>query len=126
MAIKFVHKGDLSKTTKFLMRVKNLKIEDILRHYGELGVQELARATPIDTGLTAQSWEYDIQRTKDGWAIYWSNTNTSQNIPIVIFIQYGHGTGTGGYVPPNDFINPAIQPIFDSIAEAAWKEVISI
>ena len=97
----------------------------ILEHYGQKGVDALAAATPKDTGKTAESWVYQIEQTGSGWAIVWSNTNVYRGINIAIILQYGHGTGTGGYVQGRDYINPAIQPIFDEMVEKIWKELES-
>ena len=115
MAIRFVHKGNFEKTTNFLTKAQRLDIRNILNEYGRRGVEELSKATPVDTGKTAEAWSYSIKMTNKGWAIYWENSSENQGIPIVVLIQYGHGTGTGGYVPPLDFINPTMNPIFDEI-----------
>lgn len=121
--IKFVHKGDFKKTEEFLKRNKDLDIRTILNTYGQKGVEALSENTPKDSGKTAESWSYEIVKTRKGWSIYWRNANVNQGIPIAILIQYGHGTGTGGYVQGRDFINPAIRPVFDEIADEVWKEV---
>lgn len=121
--IKFVHKGDFKNTEAFLNRNKELDINAILNAYGQKGVEALSQNTPTDSGKTAESWSYEITKTRKGYSIYWRNSNVNQGIPIAILIQYGHGTGTGGYVEGRDFINPAIQPVFDEIADAVWKEV---
>lgn len=121
--IKFVHKGDFKKTEEFLKRNKDLDIRTILNAYGQKGVEALSENTPKDSGKTAESWSYEIVKTRKGWSIYWRNANVNQGIPIAILIQYGHGTGTGGYVQGRDFINPAIRPVFDEIADEVWKEV---
>lgn len=121
--IKFVHKGDFRKTEEFLKRNKDLDIRTILNTYGQKGVEALSENTPKDSGKTAESWSYEIVKTRKGWSIYWRNANVNQGIPIAILIQYGHGTGTGGYVQGRDFINPAIRPVFDEIADEVWKEV---
>ncbi len=118
--------SDFSKTYKYLGKLQSFrkeKLRQILKKYGELGVQSLMAATPKDTGETASRWSYEIEE-KNGSAIL-AFTNDAQNdgVPIAILIQYGHGTGTGGYVQPNDYINPAMQPIFQKIADDAWKEV---
>lgn len=121
--IKFSQKGDFSKLTSFLEKVKEVvKLSD-LDKYGRQGVAALASATPADTGLTASSWEYKITHDGDSTSISFSNTNFQNGVPIAIILQYGHGTRNGGYVKGRDYINPAIQPIFDAITEAAWKEV---
>jgi hypothetical protein len=115
--IKIVHKGDFEKTTKFLSKAQRIAINNVLNTYGKMGVEALKAATPVRTGKTADSWTYSVSTTHRGYVIYWENTNTNQGIPIVVLIQSGHGTGTGGYVPPLDFINPTMNPIFDKITE---------
>ena len=121
--IKFVHKGSFKNTEAFLNRNKNMEIRDILDRYGREGVEALKANTPIDSGKTADSWGYEIVEDSKGYRIYWTNTHFNKGVNIAILIQYGHGTGTGGYVEGRDFINPAIRPIFDNMAESAWKEV---
>lgn len=95
----------------------------ILHKYGELGVESLRQATPVDSGETAAAWGYEIQKTSDGASIFWTNDNVNDGVNIAVILHYGHGTGTGGYVQGREYITPAIRPIFDEIAEAAWKEV---
>lgn len=121
--ITFKHKGDFSNTLKFLDNAKNLNYLKVLDHYGKLGVDALSSATPIATGKTASSWGYEISKTENGYSIYWTNSNMNKNISIALIIQYGHGTGWGGYVQGIDYINPAIRPIFDGMANSAWEEV---
>lgn len=124
--IKFTHKGDFSKLNTFLEKAKSaIKLSE-LDKYGKAGVAALIAATPVDTGLTASSWDYRIERSATQVSITFINTNIQNGIPIAIILQYGHGTGTGGYVQGRDYINPAIQPVFDEMAESAWKEVTSI
>lgn len=124
MPIKFVQKGNFSKTEKFFERCKNLFKLGTLDKYGREGVNALSMATPVNTGKTAASWRYRITSNSTSLTIEWINDNeTVDGIPIVVLIQYGHGTGNGGYVQGRDFINPAIQPIFDKIADTLWKEV---
>lgn len=124
--IKFSQKGDFSKLNSFLEKSKNLiKIGD-LDKYGREGVQTLSEATPKDTGLTSKSWNYEIKRTNDRVSITFTNSNIQNGVPIAIILQYGHGTGWGGYVQGRDYINPAIRPIFDKIADEAWKEVTKV
>lgn len=94
-----------------------------MREFGEQGVQALASQTPAESGKTASSWSYDIVRTSEGVSIYWINDNVNKGVNIAVILQFGHGTGTGGWVEGRDFINPAIRPVFDDIAEKAWKEV---
>ena len=124
--ISFRQQGDFSKLTSFLERAKEVvKIGD-LDKYGKEGVAALASATPVDSGLTANSWYYEIQHTNGTATITFNNSNIQNGVPIAIILQYGHGTGTGGWVQGRDYINPAIQPVFDEIAENAWKEVTKL
>lgn len=124
--ISFRQQGDFSKLTSFLERAKEVvKIGD-LDKYGREGVAALASATPVDSGLTANSWYYEIQHTNGTATITFNNSNIQNGVPIAIILQYGHGTGTGGWVQGRDYINPAIQPVFDEIAENAWKEVTKL
>ena len=127
MPIRIKIKGKWDETEKFLKRCKKPeKILAILEKYGRMGVEALSSATPVDTGKTASSWEYKIvkYKTVDATAIVFTNSSkTESGIPIVVLLQYGHGNGRGGYVQGRDFINPAIQPIFDKIAKRAWEEV---
>lgn len=121
--ITFRQKGDFSKLTRYLERVnKAAKISD-LDKYGREGVAALASATPVDTGKTASSWKYEIENKNGSVVITFSNTNVNKGVPIAIILQYGHGTNNGGWVEGRDYINPAIQPIFDKIVENAWREV---
>jgi len=124
--VTFRHKGDVSKTIKFMEGAKKaVRLAD-LDKYGREGVAALASATPVDTGRTANSWYYEIV-IKDGSAtITFYNSNIQNGVPIAIILQYGHGTRNGGWVQGRDYINPAIQPIFDKIANQAWKEVTKL
>ena len=121
--ISFRQKGDFSKLTRFLERAKNLVHLSDLDRYGREGVAALASATPVDTGKTAASWYYDIKINKESASITFDNSNIQNGVPIAIILQYGHGTRNGGWVEGRDYINPVIQPIFDKIAEEAWKEL---
>jgi hypothetical protein len=121
--ISFVHKGNFEKTLSFLKRAKEAEFLNRLDSVARDGVTALAQATPVDSGKTASSWDYEIERTKTGAVIYWTNSNINQGVPIAILIQYGHATEEGAYVQGRDFINPAIRPVFDNIAETAWREV---
>lgn len=124
--ITFSQKGDFSKFTKFLERAKEVaKLSDLDR-YGREGVAALSSATPKDTGLTASSWEYEIEHKDGSVSISFYNTNVNNGVPIAIILQYGHGTRNGGWVEGRDYINPAIQPIFDKIAREAWEEVTKL
>jgi len=117
-------KGDFKKTEAFLNRAQKLKLSSILDHYGRAGVNALAAATPKDTGKTASSWTYEVKVQSGTSSITWSNTNVNKGVNIAVILQYGHGTRNGGYVKGIDYINPALRPIFDEIANTAWKEVI--
>ena len=121
--IKFTQKGDFKKTDTFLKKILKLDYKSILSRYGQKGVEALRQNTPVDSGLTANSWDYKIVENAGSVSIYWKNTNLQDGVPIAVIIQYGHGTGTGGYVQGIDYINPALRPIFDEIAESLWKEV---
>lgn len=121
--ITFRQKGDFSKLNRFLERAKEtVKLGDLDR-YGREGVAALASATPVDSGKTASSWYYEILRTSEGVSISFKNSNINKGVPIAIILQYGHATRNGGWVEGRDYINSAIQPIFDRIANDAWKEV---
>lgn len=124
--ISFRQKGDFSKFTRYLERVKEIARLSILDKYGREGVAALASATPIDSGETANSWFYEIKYTNGSATISFCNSHINQGVPIAIILQYGHGTGTGGWVEGRDYINPAIQPVFDRIVNDAWKEVTKI
>jgi hypothetical protein len=114
--------GDFKKTEDFLKRASGDKFSALSR-YGQEGVNALASATPTDTGETANSWTYEIIRDKSSYSLIWSNTNVVNGRPVAILLQYGHGTGTGGFVQGSDYINPALRPIFDRIANEVWKLV---
>ena len=121
--ISFRQKGDFSKLNKYLERLKEtVKLGD-LDKYGREGVAALSSVTPRDSGLTASSWYYEIKRQNGSVSITFNNSNINEGVPIAIILQYGHGTRGGGWVEGRDYINPAIQPLFDKIANDAWKEV---
>lgn len=121
--VRFRQKGDFSRLTRFLEKAKEaVKIGDLDR-FGREGVDALASATPVDTGLTARSWYYKIERENGSVRISFHNSNIQNGVPIAVILQYGHGTRTGGWVEGRDYINPAIQPVFDKIADEAWREV---
>jgi hypothetical protein len=124
--ITFRQKGDFSKASRYLERLKEAAKLDVLDKYGREGVAALASATPTETGLTASSWTYEIERKGNSVSIVYKNSNINKGVPIAVILQYGHGTGTGGWVQGRDYINPAIQPVFDRIADEAWKEVTKI
>lgn len=121
--IKISGSGNFKKTEDFISKILRGDIFAQLNEYGAKGVTALSAATPIDTSLTAHSWCYRIVKRKKGPGIEWYNTNIVNGVPVVILIQYGHATGTGGFIHGRDFINPAIQPIFDEIADDIWKKV---
>lgn len=123
MKVSVFHKGDFKKTEKFLEGARTFNIRGLLKRYGEAGVQALAAATPKDSGLTASSWGYEIQTDRTEARVIWTNSNIVQGYPIAILLQYGHGTGGGGYVQGRDYINPAMRHIFDELVDAAWKEL---
>lgn len=123
--IKIVSKGEFKKTRKFLKFLEKKDYYKILDRYGKKGVDALSAATPIDSGTTASSWDYAVHITNTGAYIVWTNDNTVDNVPVAVLIQYGHATKNGGFVMGRDFINPAIRPIFDEIAENVWKEVVN-
>lgn len=124
--IKFSQKGDFSKLTSFLEKTKEVVKLGDLDKYGKAGVKALESATPIESGLTASSWYYKIENKDGKVSINFYNSNIQNGVPIAIILQYGHGTGTGGWVEGRDYINPAIQPIFDKIVNDAWKEVTKL
>lgn len=121
--ITFRQKGDFKKLSGYLERVKEKVKLGSLDRYGSEGVRALSAATPKESGKTASSWGYRIERSDGSVSIIFTNSNINQGVPIAIILQYGHGTGTGGYVQGRDYINPAIQPVFDKMAQEAWEEV---
>lgn len=126
MNITFTQKGDFSKAFNYLERVKEAARIGVLDKYGREGTAALSSATPVDSGLAASSWYYEIERGNGYARIIFSNSDIENGFPVAIMLQYGHGTGTGGWVEGRDYINPAIQPVFDKIAEAAWREVTKL
>lgn len=124
--ISFRQKGDFSKLNRYFERLKEVARLSILDKYGREGVAALESATPVESGRTAQSWSYEIEHSKGSATISFSNSNINKGVNIAIILQYGHGTGTGGWVEGRDYINPAIQPIFDRMADEVWKEVTKI
>lgn len=120
-------RGDFKDTEKLLKKSLGRNYIDVLEKYAQQGVAALSAATPVDTGLTAISWNYEIIQNENGFSINWNNSNVEDGwANVAILLQYGHGTGTGGYVVGRDYINPALRPIFDKLADAAWKEVTRI
>jgi len=124
--ISFRGRGDFSKFSKYLEKAKNAVRLGDLDKYGREGVAALASATPVDSGETANSWYYQITRNGGSVSIEFLNSHINKGVPIAIILQYGHGTGTGGWVQGRDYINPAIQPLFDRIANDAWREVTKL
>lgn len=124
--ITFRQRGDFSKLTNFMERAKEAVHLGNLDKYGQEGVAALASATPVDTGQTANSWHYKIEQKNGSVSIGFYNTNIQNGVPIAIILQYGHAIRNGGWVQGRDYINPAIQPIFDKIADTAWREVTKL
>lgn len=116
-------KGNFKNVERFFNRSKNLNLNAKLNQYGVVGAAALASMTPMESGKTASSWSYEIHGSGSGLELVWTNSNTNKGYNIAVLIQYGHGTGTGGYVQGRDYINPAIQPVFDAIAKDIWNEV---
>ena len=121
--IQCVIKGDFKKSHNFIEKLRKLDFDSLIERYAEEGVQALAKATPKRTGKTAASWNYTIERKTGQLSIYWTNSNVSEGVPIAVILEYGHGTGWGGYVQGRHYISPAIQPVFDKILEAVRREV---
>ena len=124
--ITFRHKGDFGKLTRYLEKAKKGAHLGVLDKYGREGVAALASATPVDSGATANAWGYEIEQSVGTVKITFTNSNIQNGVPIAIILQYGHGTGTGGWVQGRDYINPAIQPIFDKLVNDAWREVTKL
>lgn len=124
--ISFRHRGNYSKATRYFERLREVAKLGILNKYGREGVAALSSATPVESGLTASSWSYEIEHSSGSAKIIFTNSNINKGVNIAVILQYGHGTGTGGWVQGRDYINPAIQPIFDKIAEEAWRGVTKI
>jgi hypothetical protein len=115
--------GSFKSTQDFLDHVRSLNIQSILASCGQMGVSALSSATPEESGLASNSWDYTVSRSGGIYELAWTNSDTENGFPVVIMLQMGHGTGTGGYVQGRDFINPAIRPVFDKIADIVWKAV---
>lgn len=125
MKISLSSSGDFSKTEAWLKKLKTLDIGAVAQSGAQRGVRALSAATPRESSRAAASWAAEVKTTKNTTTITWINTDIEGGFPVVIMLQYGHGTGTGGYVQGRDFINPAIRPIFDEIADSVWKAVTS-
>ena len=121
--ISFRQRGDFSRTTNFLKKAEKVSLMSTLDKYGRRGVAALSSATPIETGKTANSWYYEIVKSNGSITLRFNNSNIQNGVPIAIILQLGHGTRNGGWVEGRDYINPAIQPIFDEISTDLWKEV---
>jgi hypothetical protein len=121
--IRLTSSGDFSNLEKFLKSASNRDYRRVLDTYGKRGVDALSSATPFDTGRTANKWDYEIHETREGFELVWTNSNVNEGANVAILIQYGHGTGTGGYVRGYDYINPALRPVFDGIADDIVKAV---
>lgn len=124
--ITFTEKGDFSNTERYLSRLSKGDLSHILNKYGTLGMNALSNATPVDSGLTSESWYYTLEAGRGYYSIRWHNHHVEDGVPIAVILQYGHGTRTGGYVQGRDYINPAIRPIFDKIVAEAWEEVTKV
>lgn len=123
MGIEVTTSGSFDNIEKFLKKAKKRDYLRVLQKYGQKGVDALARNTPKDSGKTASSWDYNIKKGSSGYEIVWTNSNINKGVNIAVIIQYGHGTGWGGYVAGRDYINPSLRPIFDQIADDVWKEL---
>lgn len=126
MGIVIKHKGSFKNTERLFQRMNRFEISSVLNKYGERGVAALSAATPFDTGKTSKSWSYRVEKDRSGWTIYWENDNVSKGVNVALLLQFGHGTGTGGYVKGIDYINPALGPVFDQLADEAWQEVTKV
>ena len=125
MRISISNSGSFNKTDKFLKKMFENSIYSVLQKYGEIGVAELAAATPIDSGRTSSAWDYRVIIDRTNARVQWYNNNENQGFSVAIGLQYGHGTGTGGYVIGRDYINPTMRPIFDTIADQVWNEIVN-
>lgn len=123
--ISFNVTGSFEDLERFLRKASRLNILSVMDSCGQIGVEALQAATPVDTGLAAGSWGYDVQAKGGSYSISWTNTDIESDFPVAIMLQYGYSTGTGGYVQGRDYINPAMKPIFDEIADKVWKAVTS-
>lgn len=122
-AITITHKGDFEKSTRFLNGLQHKNYMTILNEYGRKGVEALSAATPVDTGRTASAWDYTVRKLRNGYEVSWTNDSQNKGVSIVVLNQYGHATRNGGWVQGRDFINPAMRPVFDQMADDLWREV---
>lgn len=120
------HHGSFTNTTRFLTAAMRLKLRGILEQCAKDGVAQLSQNTPVDTGVTAHSWNYTIEIRPGGYTIIWSNSHVHNGVSVALILQYGHGTGNGGYIRGIDYINPALEPVFAALKEKLWKEVTSL
>jgi hypothetical protein len=118
--------GSFRNIQQFLLRMQNGEVYAALDSYAQQGVAALSAATPVDSGETARAWSYEISHRGGSWSIEWTNGHVNDGEVIAILLQYGHGTGTGGFVQGRDYINPAMRPIFDRISADVWKAVSSL
>lgn len=125
MPIRFKQRGNFNNTEKFLKKAQKDDFYKVCEKYGRAGVSALESATPVESGITAGSWDYEIRKNRGSVTITWTNSNINDGVNIAVILQYGHGTRNGGYVQGRDYINPAIRPVFDSMANGVWKEVTS-
>lgn len=123
--ITFEQSGSFKNTEAFLQRIAKSRLSGILDGFGQEGVTALSKATPVESGIAANSWGYNVTQSKAGFSITWTNSDTESGFPVAVMLQYGYATGTGGYVQGRDYINPAMKPIFDKIADKVWKAVTS-
>ena len=126
MSISFSERGSFNRTEKWLKKLQRLDVRRQLNDAGRMGVAALRANTPVDTSETSNSWDYRIQATSRGLTMTWTNSHNDGGAPVAILLQYGHGTGTGGYVAGRDYINPSMKPIFDRIANDVWKVVTTV
>lgn len=127
MGVSVNSKGAFKNTERFLNKLSRKPFFDNLDRYAKEGVAALSKATPVDSAETSTSWDYQIKRSRGSVSIIWTNSHmTVDGEPVAILLQYGHATGTGGYVQGRDFINPAMKPVFEKIAANVRKEVKSV
>lgn len=126
MGIVIRHRGSFKNTDRLFKRLSRFEIRNVLNKYGAQGVSALSAATPKNTGETASAWTYEIEQSGSRYSLVWKNDNVNNGVNIALILQLGHGTGTGGYVQGVDYINPALKPVFDQLAEEAWQEVTKV
>lgn len=125
MELNFETEGNFSRLEAFLGKFSHGGLYNQLEKYAQMGISTLESSTPTDSGLAAESWYYEIEISTKQCTIHWCNRDLENGFPVAVMLQYGYSTGTGGYVSPRDYINPAIRPVFDQIAESVWKAVTS-